>query len=157
MEIFRGKSYSRWLQYCWRVYLYKRSMSYYLDWRKLEIAYVLYWIACFRFRLQMVGFQKCSIPYWNIEVKRLLVMATWSFFLAYIFLCINADSRVGDAYLLLKFITFFFFNQQSFHEFWGQSMLQIQILSQLSDYFEDETSCMAKLEWQFWRDKADHL
>jgi len=36
-------------------------------------------------------------------------------------------------------------------------MLQIQIPSQLSDYVEDETSCMAKLEWQFWRDKADHL
>jgi hypothetical protein len=25
----------------------------------------------------------------------------------HVFLCINADSRVGDAYLLLKFITFF--------------------------------------------------
>lgn len=35
----------------------------------------------------------------------------------HVFLCINADSRVGDAYLLLKFITFFFFYQQSFPEF----------------------------------------
>ncbi|KAJ6945308.1 hypothetical protein NC651_000378, partial [Populus alba x Populus x berolinensis] len=64
---------------------------------------------------------------------------------------------VYEADDLLDEIAYEALRLESFHEFLGQSMLQIQILSQLSDYFEDETSCMAKLEWQFWRDKADHL